>query len=88
MDDETLMVMRVEMATYGIPKDYPVQSVSTTVDYKLTKVGGKEYLLPVLVQVVADQRYLLTRNVEAFKEYRKFGTETNLTFDTPETPAH
>jgi hypothetical protein len=80
VDEKEKMVMRIVMATYGVPRDYPLKSVETTVDYDFAKIGDQEYLLPVRAEVSSDNRRIIARNVEEFREYRRFGAQTNLTF--------
>ena len=78
------MVVRVMMSAYGIPFTFPVRSVTTTLEYAFMDVGGKKFLLPVRAEVISDAYSVATRNVEEFRNYRKFGTETNLSFDVPD----
>ena len=73
---------------YDIPTNFAIRSVSTTLDYEFTTVAGKKYLLPAKAEITSQYGFRSTRNVEEFLHYRKFGTETNLTFDTPEVPLH
>ncbi len=80
VDEREKLVTRIVMATYGVPRDYPIQSVATTVDYDFAKIGDQEYLLPVRAEVSSDNRRVIARNVEEFREYRKVGAQTNLTF--------
>jgi len=88
VDEETNMVMRLVLTPYDIPSNFVIRSVSTTLDYEFITVAGKKYLLPVKAEITSEYGFRSTRNVEEFLQYRKFGTETNLTFDTPEVPLH
>jgi hypothetical protein len=88
VDDETKMVMRLEMSAYGIPFGFPVRSVSTTLDYEFTKVGANKYLLPAKAEIVSAHHSQTTKNLEEFRQYRKFGVETNLSFDVGDVKAN
>ena len=84
VDEDTKMVLRVVMTPYNIPSGFPIRSLTTTLDYELANIGGKEYLLPAKANIVSDHHSARWRNVEEFRKYRKFTTETNLTFDAPD----
>jgi hypothetical protein len=64
-----------------LPAGFPIRQSATTVEYSYADVGGRKYLLPVHAEVsMATARYK-SRNDVDFKEYRKFQTETTITFD-------
>lgn len=82
VDGETHMVLRLTQQA-EIPPGFPIEANESTVDYDLAAVGGKHYLLPSHAYVqTRSGRFVAENNVE-FREYRKFETETNITFDPP-----
>ena len=46
-DADTYAVLRVVAAPTGIPKTYPIQSVTFDINYDFARVGDKVYLLPL-----------------------------------------
>jgi hypothetical protein len=46
-DADTSAVLRVVAAPTGIPKTYPIQSVTFDVNYDFARLGDKVYLLPL-----------------------------------------
>ena len=85
IDKDTKMVTKVTLAPYDIPATFPIRGIHSSVDYDFTKIGDAEFLLPVKAVVTsmrANQQ--LHRNDIQFSGYRRFGTETNIKFDTPE----
>ena len=51
------------------------------VDYESTSVGSREFLLPLRAEIRLESRDLLTRNQVEFRNYRKFASETTISFD-------
>ena len=82
MDEETHMVLRLTQQA-EIPPGFPISANESTVDYEYAAVGGKRYLLPTPAYIkTRSGKYLAENNVE-FRDYRKFQTEANITFDPP-----
>ena len=80
VDEETHMVLR--MTQQGeIPPGFPITFSESIVDYEFAEVGGKPYLLPTCrLREDESGRFSAENNVE-FRDYRKFQTETNISFD-------
>jgi hypothetical protein len=89
-DQETKSVMRVMMEADSIPTDFPIQQVAMDLNYDLTKIGDREFLLPLKSELHSRRGKFLRWNETEFRAYRKFGTESNITFDaaepTPDKP--
>ena len=85
IDAETNMIVRLVATPYDIPSTYPVQAVTTVVDFDFKTIGESEYLVPVKVVVTSAASNSLTRNEKQFSNYRKFGAETKIKFDTPQS---
>ena len=55
----------------------------TTLEYTMADVGGEQYLLPSRSETLVVNRNGNARNVTEFREYRKFGSESSITFGVP-----
>ena len=66
-----------------IPQGFPIDVNESTVDYEFAAVAGRQYLLPAHAYVkTRSGRYVAENNVE-FRQYRKFQSEANISFDPP-----
>lgn len=64
-----------------LPAGFPIRESSSSVEYTFAEVAGHKYLLPMRAEIsMAAGRYK-SRNEVDFKDYRKFQTETTITFD-------
>ena len=81
VDRDTNRVVRVYAEADGIPEDFPVTNVSTLLDYDFVDVSGRQFLLPLRALVRMGTSRVQTRNEVAFAGYRKFSSDTNITFD-------
>lgn len=86
IDKDTNMIVRIVAVPYDIPLTYPVQAVSTVVDFDFTKIGDGEYLVPIKSVTIAATTKYLSRNEKEFRLYQKFGAATTIKFDTPIDP--
>jgi hypothetical protein len=86
VDRDTHMVMRIAREAESLPRDFPVQQASSSVDYGFTEVGGRPYLLPLRAASQMQHLELRSRNEVEFQRYRKFSGEANISFgDVPAT---
>ena len=83
VDEETHMVLRYTQQA-EIPAGFPISANSSTVDYDFASVGGRQYLLPSEARVTTRSGKYSAENRELFHEYRKFQTETTITFEPAE----
>ena len=81
IDRETNRIVRVYAEAYDIPPKFPVVSSSSLLDYETTTIGASEYLLPLRADVRIASREVTSRNLVEFKDYRKFGSETTISFE-------
>lgn len=83
IDKETSRVLRIEMSAKRIPSDFPLDSGESTVDYDFVLLGDRKFLVPVHSEVLSCQRGTrdCSRNVIDFRNYRKFGADTSITFE-------
>jgi hypothetical protein len=50
------------------------------VEYDFANVGGRNYLLPVRSETEVHSSEMWARNKMEFREYRKFSSESTVTF--------
>ena len=81
LDVETGEVLHLTYVADHIPKELIVNYALTSVDYDLADVGGRDYLLPVRSETEMHSSQLSLRNEMEFREYRKFSSDSTITFD-------
>ncbi|MBY0505327.1 MAG: hypothetical protein K2X03_15545 [Bryobacteraceae bacterium] len=84
VDKDYLSVSRIVMEAEDIPVDFPVQMAKTQLDYDFTEIGGQPFLLPLRSELRMRDGKVLVKNEAEFRTYRKFGTESSITFDVNE----
>jgi hypothetical protein len=89
-DAQTGAVVRIEMEC-EIPGDSEYKKLDLTLDYKPAMVAGREFILPfhfylhsrrALSPLVVSE----TVNVADYKDYRRFGADSNVTFEDGAKP--
>jgi hypothetical protein len=83
IDRDLLAVVRITLVA-ELPATFPIQQAQDTLDYDLTSISGREYLLPLRAVVQLREGRYLSKNEVEFRLYRKFGAEATITFDTPD----
>ncbi|HML16821.1 MAG TPA: hypothetical protein VK419_07335 [Bryobacteraceae bacterium] len=83
-DRETKAVMRIKMDCVGIPADYPIKEVGITLDYTPTQIAASEYVLPFHFELDSKDTKAVVKNEADYRLYRKFGTESTITFGDAE----
>jgi hypothetical protein len=78
---DTNTVMRLTLICEDIPRDFPVQEVSLDIWYDVTKIENQEFVLPLKWDLHSREGKYLVWNSAEFALYRKFGTESSITFD-------
>jgi hypothetical protein len=84
IDRETSRVLRLEMETRNMPLLFPLAKVEEAVDYDFVRLAATQpFLLPTTSEVLSCQQGSshCTRNRIEFRNYRKFGAESGITFD-------
>jgi hypothetical protein len=79
-DRTTYAVLRLTYEMEGVPKDFPVHASFTTVTYDFADIAGRRYLLPARSQTEMNTRSMWTWNHAEFRGYRKFETDSKVTF--------
>lgn len=80
VDRETGEVLRLAYQASDIPKDFPIQFSSITVDYALAGAGSGRYLLPARSETETGSAVLRARNEVEFRHYHKFTTDSAIRF--------
>jgi hypothetical protein len=83
-DRDTGIVMRIKLDCEDIPLDFPIQNVSLDLNYDFVKIADQEFVLPLKAELRSREGRYLVKNEVEFHLYRKFGTETSVTFDPVE----
>lgn len=86
VDPASGRILRVTSAADGLPADFPVQKLVSTLEYDVTAIGDRTFLLPHTAEVQLQAGAFLTRNTIEFQEYHKFNADTGVSFD-PASPA-
>ena len=84
IDKETSRVLRIEQEGRNLPLLFPFDTVETAVDYDFVRLtAGQPFLLPVDAEVLSCVRGSrnCNRNRIEFRNYRKFGAESDVTFE-------
>lgn len=83
IDKETSRVLRIEMQSRNMPKDFSFDTVESSLDYDFIRLGSSNsYLLPVHAENLICTRHTSTcsKNIIDFRNYRKFGAESTIIF--------
>ena len=89
LDKETSRVLRIEQEARNMPLLFSLDTVETATDYDFVRLAAtQEFLLPVDAEVLSCQRgtSFCARNRIEFRNYRKFGAESNVNFGDPAAP--
>lgn len=82
IDKERKCVLRIEQRATGISSGFPYDRAETTLEYDWVRIDGKPFLLPTLSENLMCMRGTAScsKNEIAFRNYRKFTAESNITF--------
>ena len=84
VDRETSRILRMEKEARNVPFLFPFDKLEEATDYELIRLSTPQpFLLPTVAEVLACQQgsTRCTRNRIEFRNYRKFGAESGITFD-------
>jgi len=79
---DTNVIMRITLETEDIPRDFPIQDVKIDLQYDIVKITDQEFVLPLKWDMVSRDGKALVQNTAEYTLYRKFGTESSITFDS------
>jgi hypothetical protein len=83
IDKENYRVLRIEQEGRNMPLLFPFDTVESSADYDYVRLGTpQQFLLPTAAEVLSCQRgtSICLRNRIEFRNYRKFGAESSITF--------
>jgi hypothetical protein len=82
IDKDTRRVLRIEQRASDFPRDFPLRRAEAVLQYGFVTIDGKRYLLPYSGENIGCMTGsgACTRNVIAFRNYRKFSTDSTITF--------
>jgi hypothetical protein len=86
VDRDVPMVLRVTMEAENMPATFPIQEAKSQLDYDFTDIAGSPFLLPLRSEMRMREGKVLVKNQTEFRNYRKFGAEATITFDTNMEP--
>jgi len=84
IDKQSARVLRIEQQARNIPVLFPFDTTETATDYDFIRLATPEtFLLPVDADILSCVRGTSTcaKNRIEFRNYRKFGAESSVTFD-------
>ena len=84
-DNDTRMVLRITGVSDNIPKDFPINAQWNSLDYDVTDIGGRKFLLPNRAEHYLDGRHTQYRSVIDFSDYRRFTGESTISFGDPDS---
>jgi hypothetical protein len=81
VEPSTGQVLRITSEVDALPPDFPVQKLTSTLDYAATEIGGRTFLLPRTADVEMHAGTYQTRNSIEFQTYHKFDANVDVSFD-------
>ncbi len=87
-DENTGEIARIKFIAVDIPKSFPVNEATEIVDYDQVDIGGQPFICPLMAQLFMRAGRESSKNQIEFRNYKKFGTESIVTYDmkTPLPP--
>jgi hypothetical protein len=84
VDRETHQVLRLTLLAQDIPPSFPIQQAETILDYDYQTISDHSFMLPLKAENRMRTNDILTRNDVEFRLYRKFSSESEIKYDTPD----
>jgi hypothetical protein len=83
VDKATYRVLRIEIAARNLPRDFPLDTAESSIDYDFVMIGEQKVLLPAQADSLSCSRGTpdCTKNHTEFHNYRKFSSDANITFE-------
>ena len=79
-DENTGAISRITFEAVDIPRSFPVNSASEILDYDEVEINGQPYICPLKADVRLTAGREKTKNDIEFRLYKKFGTESVITY--------
>ena len=87
VDNDLKMIVRIDQQPVNIPPSFPIRQAEETLDYDFTKVGDREFFLPLVATLEMHARGdMWTKNVKEFRLYQKFSADAVIKFDAELPP--
>jgi len=80
-DEQTGEITRIKFVAIDIPKTFPVSQATEILDYDQVQISGQSYMCPMLAVLNMTAGREKTKNEIEFRDYRKFGIESGITYD-------
>jgi hypothetical protein len=82
IDKASAQVRRIEMSANKVPKDFPLDTVESAVDYQEVRLGTALFLLPTHAENLSCQRgsTICSKNEIDFRDYHKYDGESTIVF--------
>jgi len=84
IDRDTRQVLRATFVAENVPASFPIQQAETILDYDYVTLSDHPFLLPLKSENQMRTSGVLTRNEVEFRLYRKYSSESEIKYDTPE----
>jgi hypothetical protein len=83
VDKATYRVLRIEIAARNLPRDFPMDTAESSIDYDFVTISSQKLLLPSAADSLSCSRGTpdCTKNHTEFHNYKKYGADTNITFE-------
>jgi hypothetical protein len=82
IDSATRTVRRITQVVDDIPLKFPIQGVSTSIDYDYVVINNHDYMLPIGAQVTTKKsRHETDLNEIAYHGFRRFSSTSKIIFD-------
>lgn len=80
-DENTGEIARITFVAVDIPKSFPVNKATETLDYDAVDISGQQYICPLVAKLYMQAEHQSSKNEIEFRDYRKFGTESVIKYD-------
>jgi hypothetical protein len=80
-DQDTGEIARITFEAIDIPQSFPVRQATEVLDYDLVDINGQQYVTPRAAKLYMTAGREKTKNELEFRNYRKFGTESAITYE-------
>lgn len=84
VDPATGQALTVAFHAIDIPPQRPLKELRVFIAYGYRKIGDVEFLLPVRSESLIDIYGRLVKAETEFSDYRKFSSDSDIKFETPE----
>lgn len=80
-DANTGEITRIKFVAIDIPRTFPVSQATEILDYDQVQINGQPYICPLMATLNMTSGREKTKNEIEFRDYRKFGTESDIKYD-------